>query len=109
MLSKSRCPHTGVINFFTAGDPQLAVGSVAEVRTFRHYVWRCYVGSEASGLEPDVTSAEARLREAIAGGSRQRRSKRARNTSAAPGPAGASDYWRHLNEAASLSGRGSGR
>jgi hypothetical protein len=28
MLSKRRCPHTGVVNFFFAADPHLAVGSV---------------------------------------------------------------------------------
>ena len=105
MLSKSHCPHTGVTNFFTPTDPQLAVGSVTETSASARYVWRCYVGSEECGREPDMLSAEARLRAAIAGSHRQPRSKRIRRTPATPRPAGASDYWRHLNEAS----RGSGR
>ena len=75
MLSKSRCPHTGVVNFFTQADPLLAVGSVAEAGASARYVWRCYVGEEACGLEPDLSSAEARLRSAVAGGDRQPQSQ----------------------------------
>ena len=55
MLSKSRCPHTGVVNFFTQADPLLSVGSVAEAGASARYVWRCYVGEEACGLEPDMS------------------------------------------------------
>ena len=66
MLSKSRCPHTGVVNFFTKADPLLAVGSVAEADAGAHYVWRCYIGQEAGGLAPDMPRAEADLRQAIA-------------------------------------------
>ena len=44
MLSKCRCPHTGVVNYFTKADPQLAVGSVAEAGDTTAYAWRCYVG-----------------------------------------------------------------
>ena len=68
MLSKSRCPHTGVVNFFTKADPLLAVGSVAETGAPARYVWRCYVGEEACGLTADMSLAEALLRRAIAGG-----------------------------------------
>ena len=71
MLSKCRCPHTGVVNFFTAADPLLAVGSVAEAGAPARYAWRCYVGEETCGLAPDISLAEACLRQAIARGERQ--------------------------------------
>jgi len=76
MLSKSRCPHTGVVNFFTKADPLLAVGSVAETAGGPRYVWRCYIGEEACGLAPDMSLAEAYLRRAIAGGSADRHGSR---------------------------------
>ena len=62
MLSKCRCPHTGVVNFFTKADPQLAVGSVAEAGDTTAFAWRCYVGEEAGGLAPDISLAAMRLR-----------------------------------------------
>jgi hypothetical protein len=71
MLSKCRCPHTGVVNFFTKADPLLAVGSVAEAGDTSGYAWRCYVGEEAGGLAPDMLLAEAYLRKAIASENRQ--------------------------------------
>jgi hypothetical protein len=74
MLSKCRCPHTGVVNFFTKADPQLAVGSVAEAGDTTAFAWRCYVGEEAGGLEPDISLAEASLRKALASAERQARS-----------------------------------
>ena len=74
MLSKCRCPHTGVVNFFTKADPQLAVGSVAEAGDTTTYAWRCYVGEEAGGLAPDISLAEAYLRYALASAERQARS-----------------------------------
>jgi hypothetical protein len=76
MLSKSRCPHTGVVNFYTKADPLLAVGSVAETDVGARYVWRCYIGDEASGLAPDMTLAEACLRRAIATGNTDRQGSR---------------------------------
>ena len=66
MLSKCRCPHTGVVNFFTKADLLLAVGSVAKAGDRTAYAWRCYVGEEAGGLEPDISLAEASLRRALA-------------------------------------------
>jgi hypothetical protein len=66
MLSKCRCPHTGVVNFFTKAEPLLAVGSVAKTRGRTAYAWRCYLGEEAGGLEPDISLAEASLRRALA-------------------------------------------
>jgi hypothetical protein len=104
MFSKSRCPHTGVVNFFTHADPLLAVGSVAETGVPARYVWRCYVGEEACGLAHDMPSAETRLRSAIAGQERQRSGKRPRNAATATQPSRASSYWQKLNEAAVIIG-----
>jgi hypothetical protein len=70
MLEKGRCPHTGVVNFFSKADPLLAVGSVAEAGDSIGYAWRCYVGEEAGGLAPDISLAEACLRKAIASAER---------------------------------------
>ena len=65
MISKRRCPHTGVLNFFTAADPLLAVGSVSETTTPTQYAWRCYLDDPTAGTAPDISIAEAALRRAI--------------------------------------------
>ena len=104
VFSKSRCPHTGVVNFFTQADPLLSVGSVAEAGDSARYVWRCYVGEEACGLASDMPSAEAQLRTAIAGGER-RRVKRLRKVATGTRPSRASSYWQKLNEAAAAGPR----
>jgi len=97
VLSKSRCPHTGVVNFFTRSDPLLAVGSVAETGVPTRYVWRCYVGEEAGGLAPDIALAEARLRKAIAGSERQHGGSQRRRLEPMRQSVAAS-YWQKLNE-----------
>jgi hypothetical protein len=63
MLSKRRCPHTGVVNFYFDADPHLAVGSV--VKTPRSgYLWHCYAEPcIAAGEAPDVALAERRVAE----------------------------------------------
>jgi hypothetical protein len=66
VLTKTRCPHTGVVNFFSAADPLLAVGSVSESATSAHCAWHCYLDTPTSGIAPDIEMAEARLRTAIA-------------------------------------------
>ncbi len=66
VLSKKRCPYTGVVNFYTAADPLLAVGSVTEAGASARFAWRCYLADEAGGLAPDISRAEAQLRQAIA-------------------------------------------
>ena len=66
MISKRHCPHTGVVNFFAAGDPLIAIGSVSETTGAPSYAWRCYLDSPIGGAAPDMTIAEAELRHAIA-------------------------------------------
>jgi hypothetical protein len=61
MLSKRRCPHTGVVNFFFNADPHVAVGSVVKGAQ-AGYLWRCYAEPcETGGHEDDVTAAERRV------------------------------------------------
>lgn len=66
MLSKRRCPHTGIVNYFTAANPYVAVGSVSETDVPSRFAWRCYIDAEAGGLSADMSIAEAHLRRAIA-------------------------------------------
>jgi hypothetical protein len=66
VITKSRCPHTGVVNFFTEADPLLSVGSVSAMATAAHYAWHCYLDTPASGVAADMKIAEAHLRNAIA-------------------------------------------
>jgi hypothetical protein len=65
MLSKLRCPHTGLVNFFTDIDPFLSVGSIAATGPSR-YVWRCHLVDHRCGVSTDPISAEANLRKALA-------------------------------------------
>jgi hypothetical protein len=63
MLSKRRCPHTGVVNFFYSADPHLAVGSVVET-VQSGFLWHCYADPcESAGSEPDLKAAERRVRD----------------------------------------------
>jgi hypothetical protein len=63
MLSKRRCPHTGVVNFFFAADPHFAVGSVVKAER-SGYLWRVYGDPcTAAGSVPDLSTAEQRVLE----------------------------------------------
>ena len=64
MLSKQRCPHTGLVNFFTDVDPFLSVGSIITTAPSR-YVWRCHLVDHHCGVTADPVSAEANLRRAL--------------------------------------------
>ncbi len=66
MISKRHCPRTGVVNFFAAADPLLAIGSVSETVNTPSYAWRCYLDEPVGGTAPDIVVAEAELRAAIA-------------------------------------------
>jgi hypothetical protein len=63
MLSKRHCPHTGVVNFFFAADPHLAVGSVVKGGQ-SGFLWHCYTDPcQAAGSVADMKTAERRVRE----------------------------------------------
>ncbi|MGE0848812.1 MAG: hypothetical protein AB7O44_04195 [Hyphomicrobiaceae bacterium] len=100
MLSKSRCPFTGVVNFFTETDPLLSVGSVAEMGVSGQpgrYVWRCYLGDESAGLAGDMSQAEALLRSALASHRSNRASVEHRKPEPAV-PSRATCHWQKINE-----------
>jgi hypothetical protein len=65
VITKRRCPHTGIVNFFSHADPLLAVGSVSRETGPTQYVWRSYL-DDRSGVAVDSAAAEAHLRDAIA-------------------------------------------
>jgi hypothetical protein len=64
MLSKQRCSHTGLVNFFTDADPFMSVGSIIATAPSR-YVWRCHLVDHRSGVSADLVCAEANLRRAL--------------------------------------------
>jgi hypothetical protein len=64
MLSKLRCPHTRVLNFFTDVDPLISVGSIIATAPGQ-YVWRCHIVDHRCGMTPDAVSAEANLRRSL--------------------------------------------
>jgi hypothetical protein len=62
VLSRRRCPYTGIVNFFADAEPLLAVGSVVKTAGRAACQWRCYLGKvPATGVAPDMRSAEVRL------------------------------------------------
>jgi hypothetical protein len=66
MLSRRRCPHTGVVNFYFVDEPHLAVGSVVKAGR-SGYLWRCYADPCAGvGSEVDAQAAEKRVAELCA-------------------------------------------
>lgn len=73
MLSKRRCPYTGVVNFYSSEDPHMAVGSVV-AGSEKCFFWRYYTEPFArGGLAADLGSAEREVRAARAVAVRQAR------------------------------------
>jgi len=66
VITKRRCPHTGIVNFYGKADPMLTVGSVSEGLKPAQYIWRSYLDAPEAGVAPDILVAEAHLRDAIA-------------------------------------------
>jgi hypothetical protein len=67
MLSKRRCAHTGVVNFFSADEPHFSVGSVVKAERGAGYLWRCYAEPFAlAGAEDDMQAAEQHIAELCA-------------------------------------------
>ena len=63
MLSKRRCPHTGVVNFYFDTDPHMAVGSIVAQSGSRIY-WTCFSEPYArAGVALDQPAAERKVRE----------------------------------------------
>ena len=66
MITKRRCPHTGVVNFYEGTDPLLAVGSVSAGTKRSRYIWRSYLDDQEAGVARKISIAEAHLKAAIA-------------------------------------------
>ena len=66
MITKRRCPHTGVVNFYEKTEPLLAIGSVSAGLEPAHFVWRTYSDDQEAGVARDSVAAEVLLRNAIA-------------------------------------------
>lgn len=62
MLSK-RCPHTGIINYFTKADPFVSIGSITRKDGSEpEYHWRYYdAARRIAGIAKDMSDAEKRL------------------------------------------------
>ncbi len=67
MLSKQRCPHTGIVNYFACSEPFFAVGSItAARRQSGEFHWRVYDAAKIiSGIAKDMRSAEQRLEQEL--------------------------------------------
>jgi hypothetical protein len=66
VITKRRCPLTGVVNFYEKADPLLAVGSVSADTKPARYIWRFYLDQQEAGIARNISIAEAHLRDAIA-------------------------------------------
>ena len=62
MITKRRCPHTGVLNFYENAE----LGSVSTGAKPGHYIWRSYLDDPKAGVARKLSIAEAHLRDAIA-------------------------------------------
>ena len=66
MLLSKHCPYTGVVNFYDATEPHIAIGSITKSRSKAKtsgYTWRFYAVDDAPfGFAIDVPSAEKKLR-----------------------------------------------
>ena len=64
MLSRKRCPYTGVVNLFLTAEPHLAIGSVLKAEGSLGYQWLYYTDPcAATGTAPDLKTAERRVAE----------------------------------------------
>lgn len=62
MLTSRSCPHTGILNYYSASDPFLAVGSLQPLAE-DGVAWRCYIADHpASGAAASVRAAEKQLK-----------------------------------------------
>lgn len=62
MLTSRSCPHTGILNYYSAAEPFLAVGSLQPMAE-DGVAWRCYIADHpASGAAANVRAAEKQLK-----------------------------------------------
>ena len=64
MLSRKRCPHTGVVKLLLTAEPHLAIGSELKAEGSSGYQWLYYTDPcAATGTAPDLKTAERRVAE----------------------------------------------
>lgn len=61
MLLQRRCPHTGVIDFYSDEDPHLSIGSVYKSRTGHRVLWWFHLDDELAGNTDDLIAAERQI------------------------------------------------
>jgi hypothetical protein len=65
VLLTKHCPYTGVVNFYEASEPHIAIGSITKCGTSAAgdgYTWRFYaIDGVPAGHAPDEVSAEQQL------------------------------------------------
>jgi len=65
-MSKRRCPHTGIVNFYEKTEPPLAVGSASTgTKRSARYIWRSYLDDQETGVARKISTAETHLKSAI--------------------------------------------
>jgi hypothetical protein len=64
MFVRRRCPHTGVINFYTEEDQGLACGSIVQVAP-SDFFWLTHIDEVRRGLARHLPVAEAHLYRAL--------------------------------------------
>ena len=63
MLSKQRCPHTGIVNYFTEADPFVSIASIVRAGNAKEFHWRLYDAARTiSGIAADMRTAEQRIK-----------------------------------------------
>ena len=66
-MTKRRCPHTGIVNFYGKTEPLLAVGSVSTgTKRSARYIWRSYLDDQETGVARKISIAEKHLKSGIA-------------------------------------------
>jgi hypothetical protein len=70
VLEGHRCPHTGIINYFSKAEPRLAIGCIIENPPGR-FVWHCHVADDHCGAASDRRAAESELRRAVRSGGKR--------------------------------------
>ena len=62
MLSRKRCPHTGIVNFYETTDPHVAIGLAMRERGETRYRWLSFADDQhPSGFAADLGAAERSL------------------------------------------------
>ena len=77
MLIKRRCPHTGVVNFFSHAEPHMAVGSIVPRKAYRNLIaaldgladlpWTLTIAGDDTRHPDETTALKAQIAASPAG------------------------------------------